>query len=222
VSTYGAREPANAPTRELRHLTHAGVVPLTYKSKDNDDDSLEVLREAAEREGYEAGYAKGLAEANREAALRREDDAARVEAMIEVLSSAVAGAKETAATVRVEIERAAPKLAFQLLEQLLAREVELASDPGIEAITRVLASDQSTQPAIIRMNPLDVEALGDVTSMSLGRDVTFVADSSIETGGAVLEIGKATLDAQLGAALERVRHVLTGNKRSGVSGDFAA
>jgi flagellar assembly protein FliH len=197
-------------------------VATTYKSKDDEGLSLEALREMAERRGYEVGYAEGLAEATRESDRQRDDEAARVAEMIAVLSNAVAAAHEGAASARAEIERAAPKLAFELLEELLVRESQLTSDPGYEAITRVLASDESTQPATIRMNPLDIEALGDVATKSHGRELSFVADSSIETGGAVLEIGKTTLDAQLGAALERVRRVLTGASRNGVSGDFAA
>jgi flagellar assembly protein FliH len=109
--------------------------------------------------------------------------------------------------MRAEIQAAAPKLAFAVVEALLGRELALAANPGREAVARVLALDEGMQPATVRMNPTDIAAFGED---DLGRVVSVVADPAVEPGGAVVEIGRATLDAQLGPAVERVREILLG------------
>ena len=50
--------------------------------------------------------------------------------------------------------------------------------------------------------------LGGFAASGLGREVCVVPDPAVEPGGALVEIGKATLDGQLSTALERVRQVL--------------
>jgi flagellar assembly protein FliH len=95
----------------------------------------------------------------------------------------------------------------------------LAANPGQDAVSRVLALDEGMQPATVRLNPGDIEALEEV---DLGRVLNVVADPSVEPGGAVVEIGRATLDGQLGPALERVRQVLLGSGEPGARDDRAA
>ena len=80
------------------------------------------------------------------------------------LAHAVAATEEAERTLRAEIQTAAPKLAFALVETLLGRELALAADPGREAITRVLALDEGMQPATVRLNPADVAAFDDAIS----------------------------------------------------------
>jgi flagellar assembly protein FliH len=148
-----------------------------------------------------------LARAAEEAAAMREEASRRVGAVLAVLSRAVDAAQEADRAMRAEIQAAAPRLAFGILEVLLGREVALATNPGQDAIARVLALDADRQPATVRLNPADVDALDGV---DLGRVVRVVADPMIEPGGALAEIGKGTLDGQLGPALERVRKILLG------------
>jgi flagellar assembly protein FliH len=74
-------------------------------------------------------------------------------------------------------------------------------------VARVLALDEGLQPATVRMNPADVAAFDDG---DLGRVVNVVADAAVEPGGALVEIGRAVLDGQLGPAVERVREILLG------------
>jgi flagellar assembly protein FliH len=131
----------------------------------------------------------------------------------------VAAAEEAERRVLAEVQVAAPKLAFAIVEAILGRELALAANPGQEAVARVLALDEGRQPAIVRLNPDDVEALD---QMGLGREVQVVADPAVERGGALVEIGRSTLDGQLGSAIERVRHVLLGPGDSGAQDDRAA
>jgi flagellar assembly protein FliH len=182
-------------------------VPTTYRSRTLEIEAMEAGAAAAVRRGYDDGYAEGLAAAAADAAGIREEEVRRATAALSALSRAVAAAEEAERTMRAEIQAAAPKLAFALVEALLGRELALAANPGREAVARVLALDEGMQPATVRMNPADIAAFGEG---DLGRVVSVVADPAVERGGAVVEIGRATLDAQLGPAVERVREILLG------------
>ena len=208
MTVFGYPDPPTTAPRALRRLSHSPVVPTTYLSRDVDLEAVEAEAAAAVRRGYEEGYADGLARAAAEATGRQQEESQRVAAALAALSHAVTATEESERRLRREIEAAAPKLAFSLLETLLGRELVLAATPGRDAITRVLALDEGLEPATVRLNPADVETL---EALDLGRVLNVVADPSVESGGAVVEIGRAVLDGQLRSALERVRQVLLGS-----------
>ena len=207
MSVSGHPDPPTTAPRPLRRLSHSPAVPTTYRSRTLEIEAMEADAAAAVRRGYDDGYAEGLAAAVADAAGIREEEVRRATAALSALSGAVAAAEEAERTMRAEIQAAAPKLAFALVEALLGRELALAANPGREAVARVLALDEGMQPATVRMNPTDIAAFGEDY---LGRVVSVVADPAVERGGAVVEIGRATLDAQLGPAVERVREILLG------------
>ena len=211
-------QPRTAP-RTLRRLGHSPAVATTYASRRPALETIEEESAAAVRRGYENGFAEGLAKASREAEERREEASRRTLSALAVLSQAVTAIQEADLRMRGDIQAAAPKLAFALLETLLGREVQLAMDPGRDAIARVLALDEGKASATVRLNPADIDALDGV---DLGRVVNVVADPAVEPGGALAEIGKGTLDGQLGPALDRVRKVLLGPANSGTDDDRAA
>jgi flagellar assembly protein FliH len=95
-----------------------------------------------------------------------------------------------------------------LVEDVLGRELVLATDPGLDAVHRALTLSPADAPVVVRLHPDDLaeipaEALADLPEM-----VSVVADARIERAGAVAETGPQRIDAQLGAALERVQAVL--------------
>lgn len=195
-------------TRELRRLTHSSVVPTTYANRDSETDVLQSRHSKAVSQGYDEGYAQGLAQARVDADRERGEEASRVEAAIAGLNKAIAAMQEADLHLRSEIQKSAPRLAFALLEQLLDRELEVATNPGREAIVRTLALEDGTLPATVRMNPADIERLGQIAEFALGREVFLLADPQIHIGGALVEIGNTTLDGQIDTALERVKKIL--------------
>lgn len=222
MNVFGRSDPPTMPTRELRRLGHSTAVPTTYVSRDIEVESMEAHRATAVRQGYEEGYAEGLAKALADAERSRGEESHRVEGALSALARAVTAVQEAGVRQRTEIQSTAPKLAFALLEELLTRELELADNPGRDAIIRVLALDEGAQPAMIRMNPKDIEQLGEIADLDLGREVIVIPDPAVEMGGALVEIGHAILDGQLGTALERVRRILLGPAELEVGDDRAA
>jgi flagellar assembly protein FliH len=219
MSVFGYPDPPTTSPRALRRLSHSPVVPTTYLSRTVDLEAVEAEAAAAVRRGYDEGYAEGLARAATVAAGLQMEESQRVAGALSALSCALAATEESERRLRGEIEAAAPKLAFSLLEALLGRELVLAATPGRDAITRVLALDEGLEPATVRLNPADVATL---EALDLGRVLHVVADPSVESGGAVVEVGRAVLDGQLRSALERVRRVLLGPAEPEASDDRAA
>jgi len=221
MSMFKSVDPLAMPTRELRRLAHSPAVPTTYASRNTEEESMEVRHAAAQRQGYEDGYAEGLERALAEADRTRGEESRRVESALAALTQAISEVREAGVRLHSEIQSTAPRLAFALVEQLLARELELTLNPGREAIVRILALDEGTQPAMVRMNPEDLLKLGEISDLGLGREVSVVADPAVEVGGVLVEIGNTTLDGQMDTALERVRKVLLGSVNSEVSYDQA-
>jgi flagellar assembly protein FliH len=219
MSVFGYPDPPTTAPRALRRLSRSPVVPTTYQSRSVEIETMEADAALAVRQGYDEGYADGLARAAAEADERREEEARRAAGAISALSKALAEAHECERHMRTEIQAAAPKLAFALVETLLGRELALAANPGRDAVTRVLALDEGLSPATVRLNPVDVAALD---ALDLGRVLNVVADPGVEPGGALVEVGRASLDGQLGPALERVRQILLGPDEPRTRDDRAA
>lgn len=212
MSSLHRPDPLVTPTRELRRL-HVAVVPTAYISRDAEEDASEAQRALAERRAFEDGYALGLAEAQVEIERMKKEDLRRVSSAVSALERAVSELVADADNLRREMQASASRLAFAIVEQLFSRELQLAVNPGRDAIIRTLALDESTAPVTVRLNPEDFATLGEVGDIGLNRQITVIADPLIAPGGAVAETGSTTLDGQLSTALERVREILVGGPR---------
>jgi flagellar assembly protein FliH len=219
VNASNRPDPAITSTRALRRLGHLPAVATTYENRDLEVGSLGALAEAAARRGYDDGYAGGLAAAAADRARARDEESQRATKALAALAQAAAAIQEVERGLRVDVQESVPKFAFALLEALLGREEQLSVNPAREAIMRALTLDESTLPVTVRLNPADVDTIGGIP---LSRQVSVLADTGVEPGGALVDIDRATLDGQLGSALERVRRVLFGPRDPGVDDDRAA
>jgi flagellar assembly protein FliH len=179
------------------------------------------IREEACAQGYAAGYAEGrraAAAAADEAEQRRAAElagldrrrAAEFARALGALDGAAAGLERDAAVAAERAEQILVEAAFALAEAVLGRELELAADPGLDAVRRALALAPQGRPVTVRVNPADARALGEAADWQGGRQVTVVADSSVAAGDCVADCDAAHIDARIGPALDRVREVLLG------------
>ena len=175
----------------------------------------EALAEATARgyedgraEGYADGLAAGRAAALEDAARQQAEGAARIEQAVTALHAAVADAARRHEAAVVALEEVLVSGAFELAEALLGRELELATDPGRDAVRRALRLAEGSEPVSAHLHPDDIATLGDLDSLAPGRALTVIPDAAVERGGCVLQVGSGRVDARLGAALERVRQVL--------------
>ena len=174
-------------------------------------------RAAARAEGYASGWAEGrrrAMEATREAeaalaATLAEQRVALAEQQSSLLQALTTAAESCGSEFRsryVELADQALELALQIAEAVLDREVELAREPGLDALRRALADVDPATPVTVRLHPADVTTLH--SEALAGREVRVVGDPTVARGDAVAETDVAVVDATIADALRRVREVL--------------
>lgn len=160
--------------------------------------------EEGRQAGFDAGYHGGLAKAAAEAAEREVRRDAEVGRVVAALALAAAAFADRQVAQLSEVQDEVVDAALAIAEAILEREVSVATAPGRDAIVRALALAPEGD-AVVHMHPSDIDSLG---TIECGRDLTIVADATIEPGGCVLEVGACRVDTQLSAALARVRKAL--------------
>lgn len=205
----------------VRRRPHDPGVPIDYVllSPDAGPGAVDAA-DAGHDAGFEAGYAEGLQTARVQAAEEARQARARLDRACDALAQASDAAERAFAERHAALEQSVAAFAFELVEALVGRELELATHPGRDAVARALAADRGTLPATARIHPADAETFSgtDAGLLAGSRTLTFVVDESVEPGGALVDIGGATIDAQLSTALERVREVLIGEAADSATG----
>jgi flagellar assembly protein FliH len=182
-------------------------------------EQLARLRAEARRAGWAAGHAEGVvaaqqvvAAAERAAEERLAAVQVRWERRLASATAAMGAAVErldaTAAPVVDELRDSIIDSIVVLVGDLLGRELAMASAPGLDALQRALTLCPTDAPVVVRLHPDDLAEVPAEALDGLPGSVTVVGDDTIERAGAVAEAGTQRVDAQLGAALERVRQVL--------------
>jgi flagellar assembly protein FliH len=216
----------------------AGAIPYTGAERRSGDDrrlrsrarlgdvyaeQLERLREQARSQGWAAGHAEGItaaaqviaaAETAAEAAAetRLAETQARWERRLAsataALGAAVAQLEAIAAPVVDELRDTVLDAVVTLVGDLLGRELATADAAGLDALRRALTLCPTDVPVVVRLHPDDLAELPVDELAQLPASVTVVGDMAVERAGALAEAGPTRVDAQLSAALERVRAVL--------------
>jgi flagellar assembly protein FliH len=174
------------------------------------------LRQHAHAEGFTAGHAEGMAAAAAVVA-ETEQAAAEVQARWErrmasataALAAAAARFDEASVPGADEVRDTVIGTVLTLVEDLLGRELALADSPVLDAVRRALTLCPSDAPTVVRVHPDDLAEIPEEALTELPDTVRVVGDLTLERAGAVADTGPRRIDAQLGAALERVQAVLT-------------
>lgn len=180
---------------------------------------LARLRARAREDGWAAGHAEGLAEAADAVARVEAEAAARLLAVQQRWESRVAAtvAALTAACAQVDgtppvggetFDQLVLGATLGLVEEVLGRELAVATEPGVDALRRALALSPDDGPTVVRLNPDDLDRIAAPVLAGLPSSVRLVGDPAVEPAGAVAETGVHRVDAQIGPALQRVRDVL--------------
>jgi flagellar assembly protein FliH len=184
------------------------------------DEGLTAVEAAGYEQGYVHGYDEGKAVGYADGYQAGNDRAAadalaaatdRENRLGEALMALATAARECDARQRAaidDIEQSVVEAVFDLAETLLGREMSRTRTPGRDALRRALSLADSHGPAVARLNPDDLETIGDYADLAPGRAIELVADPAIEPGGCILEAGSTRVDAQLGPALRRAKQAL--------------
>jgi flagellar assembly protein FliH len=180
------------------------------------------LIEKARASALAAGYAEGWAQGQREAKAAAQIAEAEARAATEQFAQARAAAldravgavlaaanqlAQQAVPVVAELADAVLDGAVELAEALLGRALADSTEPGLDALRRVLALAPGTGTLTVRLHPDDLASLGapDGDYAVAGRVVTLRPDPTLSPGDAVAEQGTTTIDARMAEAIGRVR-----------------
>lgn len=178
----------------------------------------ETTRAAARAQGYATGWAEGRREAATEAAAQRgelerahREAEARREAehrvAVEGLARAAALLQQQAEATSAEVEEHALRLALELTETLVGRELAVAADPVGDVVRRALAALPQGLPVTVRLAP---SVAGDPALAALrDQGVTVVSDPALDPHDALVESTVEAVDLRIRGALDRVREVLS-------------
>jgi flagellar assembly protein FliH len=214
-------QPAGERRTAVRRAADAPVPGRTsIRLGDVYAEELARLREHARQEGYAAGHAEGsqaaaavVAEAERAAEARLAEVQARWERRMvsatAALGAAVTQLEQATLPVAEDVRDSVITIVLTLVEDLLCRELALADTPVVDAVRRALTLCPADAPTVVRLHPDDLAELPAEALAELPDTVRVVGDLAVERAGAVAETGTTRVDAQLGAALERVRAVLS-------------
>lgn len=190
---------------------------------EGDAETRSEMYAEAKASGYAAGWAEGRRAAGRtaddlaertaaEAARRASEHTAAVRRAITALSTAAARLDDRTVAGLEEIGQAVVGAAFAIAEAVIGRELATATDPGTDAIERVLASVPPNGPVMVRLHPADlatlVENVGSTTQTIDGRTVTLISDPSLGLGDAIAECEATRVEARITDAVARIRAAL--------------
>lgn len=164
--------------------------------------TMDAIVEAARREAFEEGRRAGAAEVRSSVETARAAMARRTAMQLEDASRQVAALR---AQVVDEVVGDLSGLVVDLAEALVGRELSLGASAASEALARALALAPRGPELVVHVHPdcgLDDE---DIAGTAVGAQVTIVRDPSIDLHGCRIMAGGCQIDAQIPAALERVR-----------------
>jgi flagellar assembly protein FliH len=217
--TPAPRAATPTPAAPSPHLPPAATPSPGLRLGDVYADQLARLREEARREGWAAGHAEGLvaseqivAAAERAAEERLAAVQIRWERRLASATAAMGAAADrldaTAAPAVDELRDSILDAVIILVGDLLGRELAMAASPGLDALRRALTLCPTDAPVVVRLHPDDLAEVPPEALAQLPASVTVLGDDAVEHAGALAEAGTQRIDAQLSAALERVRQVL--------------
>jgi flagellar assembly protein FliH len=174
-----------------------------------------AARAAAEAQGYAVGWAQGRREAEAEARRVAEEVAGRhaeaearreaehAEAMV-ALARAADEVHGRLGGMCARVEERATDLAWALVEELVGREVSVATSADV--VRRVLRLLPPGIVATVRMHPDIAAGAAAVELEELGLKV--VADATLARADALVAYDGTVIDLRVDSALERVREAL--------------
>jgi flagellar assembly protein FliH len=168
-----------------------------------EEEDLASQLDAARAEGYEAGRSDALTDPE------RETERERVAALAHLVSTITAIADRVAADrqqLLEEMTNDVADLAFAVVEAALG--ANLAGPEAVHSALRgALELAPENEALVVRLHPdaaVDPDCL---TELVDARNLLVVNDSAIDPNGCVVEVGPSRIDAQIPAAIERVRRV---------------
>lgn len=168
---------------------------------------LESIEQQAREEGYAAGHAQGMAEAQQILQERMQ----RLDALLE---SAARPLRSMDELVELELTR----LAMTVARQVLAHELRTAPDLVVEAVRQAaLALPSASGNLRVRLHPDDLALLRSLEMVESHWQL--LPDNSLQRGDCLLESERSRLDARVETRLAAVVDAVLGAEAEGIDED---
>ena len=190
-------EPASWPEHSV---TLAPAVAQVLVEPEPAAPAVDLAR--LEKTAYESGFRQGekagmeIAEKKMEAVMKR-----YAEAIFEV--------GKLRSSLYSQVEHEVVRLAIAVSKKIVHREIQVDRDI-IQTLVRVALGHVSEKSAVtIHLNPVDynylLERRGEL-SQSEGRDISLLADKSVERGGCLIQTECGDIDARIDEEFREVEH----------------
>jgi flagellar assembly protein FliH len=155
-----------------------------------------------EKTAYENGFHQGE-KAGMEIAERK------MEAVMKRYAEAIFEVSKLRASLYHQIEQEVVRLAIAVSKKIVHREIQVDRDI-IQTLVRVALSHVSEKSAVtIHLNPVDYNYLQErrgELSQTEGRDISLLADKSVERGGCLIQTDCGDIDARIEEEFREVEH----------------
>ncbi len=160
-----------------------------------------------EKTAYENGFLQGE-KAGMEIAEQK------VEALMRRYTDAILEISKLRASLYAQVEREVVKLSVEVAKKIIGREIQ--ADPEIiQTLVRVALSHVAEKSAVtVHLSPADYNyLLAQRTELSQteGRDISLLADKSIERGGCLIQTECGDIDARIEEKFREVEHAFFEN-----------
>lgn len=194
--------PPPPPARQLEmeeiQTMRARVLAEIEAARVKCQGECEELRAAARQNGYREGMAQAEAESLR----LREALSAQGKALL----AALGGVREA---VHDEVERMLTPLLLEALARMIG-EMPPSAELARSCVRSALREAAGREPVRVRLHPVDAALLAgdDAVLSETGREVSVVADASLDGGGCIVETMHGDIDARMSTQMERLRRSL--------------
>ena len=169
-----------------------------------DPELVQSATDDGYRAGYQAGFDAGLADSSEAIAAREANRAADLFATLQRLDESTAQLRDDHDEIVLSIEHHVMRVAAEIAEIIVGRELTTSEHPGIEAMQRALQFAPRGAAAIAYLHPDDITTLGDYRT-AFDRDLDVVSDPTMQRGDCIVDIDAMRIDARIGEALQRVK-----------------
>ena len=182
----------------------------SYRDLVVDPEVVQSATDDGYRVGYQAGFDAALEDAAAAIDSREQQRANSLNAVLETLSIAAMRIEADHHEIVEEMQRQVIALAVEIAETLVGHEIAVATNAGLDALTRALQLAPTAQVVTAQLHPDDFATLAASHEWErfAAQGVSILANATLQRGDCIVDADATRIDARIAPALERVRETI--------------
>lgn len=201
IGSFEPKRPSEAPSSPVESSSEAESAPETTEQPFNlpTAEDIERMHEEARASGYQAGFAEGRTAGEEEAREASAEQARQLLALIENLKTSIVGLEQTVADQLLV-------LAVEIASQVTRSAINVKPDILLPLIREAISALPLHHAHIVlRLSPKDIESVRSAMGEQLSQvGAQLIEDSTISSGGCMLQAGASEVDATIETRWKRV------------------